>query len=236
MATLDFEKQSYRRLIRLTGDWVLVSPGSTKRPWKGQTETPAPEMSRPTIHSATCVPGTSERAESTTPNYIGTFVFENDYAALQLQLRRPAKKMFQGCWWRAPNRGICLVVCFSPRHDLTLAKLSNGGTSRSGGCLDRAISVAGKREPIINSVVIFENRGVMMGASNPHPHGQIWANAALPNEPAKEQASFRRLPAPTPNHVFCANTGKLKRKGRNVLSCENDQFAAIVPVLGGLAL
>ena len=127
----------------------------------------------------------------------------------------------------AAEKGICRVVCFSPRHDLTLAKMSAAELRAVVDVWIEQYRSLGA-EPSINSVVIFENRGAMMGASNPHPHGQIWANAALPNEPAKEQASFLAYRRQHESCFLC-EYWKIERKRAERLVIENDQFAAIVP-------
>ena len=226
MSSFDFETQPHRRLNPLTGDWVLLSPGRTKRPWKGQTELlPAEQVPTYDPQCYMC-PGNARAGGEHNPPYTGTFVFENDYAALRLT-GETYEQNLSGLLVANAEKGICRVVCFSPRHDLTLAKMGVPALRAVVDVWIEQYSSLGS-DPGINSVLIFENRGAMMGASNPHPHGQIWANATLPNEPTKEQAS---LLAYQQHHQSCllCDYGNIETKRSERIVCENDEFTAVVP-------
>jgi UDPglucose--hexose-1-phosphate uridylyltransferase len=226
VASFDFEKQPNRRLNPLTGDWVLVSPGRTARPWKGQAEAAAPENVPAYDPQCYMCPGNKRASGKHNPNYTGTFVFENDYAAPQPGGSAPEENV-SGLLVARAEQGNCRVVCFSPRHDLTLAKLSNAELRAVVDVWTEQYQLLGGASAI-NSVLIFENRGAMMGASNPHPHGQIWANVTLPNEPAKEQASFVAYQQAHSACLLCAYL-KIEKEKKDRIVCENDEFAAVVP-------
>ena len=146
-------------------------------------------------------PGNARAGGVRNPAYTSTFVFDNDFAALKPDT--PLDRFEQdGLLIAESEPGICRVVCFSPRHNLTIANMEASRPAHGGGHLGGAVRRTGRAGPLINYVQIFENRGAMMGASNPHPHCQIWSSHALPNEVAKEQASqiewretARHLPA-----------------------------------------
>ena len=176
----------HRRRNALNGDWVLVSPHRTRRPWQGQVEKTPPEE-RPTYdpHCYLC-PGNTRAGGHQNPAYTSTFVFENDYAALLPDGPRGAVgkgDLFQS----QAETGICRVICFSPRHDLTLPEMEVPAIRRVVDLWAEQIVDVGGR-PAINYVQIFENKGAVMGSSNPHPHGQLWSNFTVPLEPAKEDA------------------------------------------------
>jgi UDPglucose--hexose-1-phosphate uridylyltransferase len=221
----------HRRLNPLTGEWLLVSPQRTQRPWQGQVEDTAPEQ-RP-AYDPTCYlcPGNARAGGAHNPNYAETFVFDNDYAAL---LPDSAAQSFTlGVEGGPPllqaegERGICRVVCFSPRHDLTLAGMDVAALRR---VVDTWADQYAELGAIlwVSHVQIFENRGAMMGASNPHPHGQIWANQRLPNEPAKELRQQQAYAAARGTCLLCDYLQIELRDGQRVV-CQNDHFVALVP-------
>jgi UDPglucose--hexose-1-phosphate uridylyltransferase len=179
----------HRRYNPLTGEWILVSPHRAKRPWQGQVESTPPE-SRP-AYDPDCYlcPGNTRAGGKVNPGYTGTFVFDNDFPALLAD--SPTDEPHDHPLFRVQGeRGICRVICFSPRHDLTLAQMD---TADIGPVIDtwaeQTLDLGGR--DFISYVQVFENRGEMMGASNPHPHGQIWSTSRMPREIDKEIASQR---------------------------------------------
>ncbi len=179
LAALDAEP--HRRRNALTGEWVLVSAGRTKRPWLGAEE-PEPPEERPSFDPACYLcPGNTRVSGDVNPAYDSTFVFTNDFAAL-----RPDTSdahVGEGLFRAEGTRGTCLVVCFSPRHDLTLAGMDTADIRRVVDVWAEQTTELGSRYSWVQA---FENRGAAMGASNPHPHGQIWSGDALPVEATLE--------------------------------------------------
>jgi UDPglucose--hexose-1-phosphate uridylyltransferase len=215
----------HRRLNRLTGTWLLVSPHRTARPWQGQVE-PEVEQDRPAYDPACYLcPGNERAGGARTPEYTATYVFDNDFAAL-LPDTPPQRLDRDGLLVAESERGICRVVCFSPRHDLTLGAMHTPAIRAVVDTWVAQYTELGGM-PWVRCVLIFENRGAMMGASNPHPHGQIWANERLPNEPAAELAQQRAYAAGG-GCLLCDYLAVELKEGDRLV-CQNDAFVALVP-------
>lgn len=216
----------HRRYNILTREWVLVSPHRAKRPWLGQVEKQALEQ-LPT-YDPTCYlcPRNKRAGGIFNPDYTDAYVFENDFAALLPALEeKPASD--SPLLVSAPEQGQCLVVCFSPRHDLTLPELELPAIENILKTWSQASDDLSKKD-FIQYVQVFENKGAMMGCSNPHPHSQVWAQSQPPNEIVKELASQRDY-YETHNRPLLLDyvQEELKRKERVLFS--NDHFTAVAP-------
>lgn len=217
---------THRRFNPLTRQWVLVSPHRTQRPWQGKVEKP---LSREQPHydpSCYLCPGNARAGGAKNPHYASTFVFDNDYPALLPETPETSVDE-SGLIVARTERGICRVVCFSPRHDLTIPRMSAAELRQVVDIWVEQYQSIGAL-PWINHVQIFENRGTAMGASNPHPHCQIWANPELPNEPAKEQASQQDYHASRRSCLLCDYL-KLEVNHAERIVCENEAFVVLVP-------
>jgi UDPglucose--hexose-1-phosphate uridylyltransferase len=216
---------SHRRLDRLTGEWVLVSPHRTARPWQGQVEEVAADQ-RPTYDPACYLcPGNERAGGARTPQYRSTYVFDNDFAALTPDVA-PEEDDRKGLLVAQSERGICRVVCFSPRHDLTLGQMPvEAIRTVVDTWVDQFVELGSL--DWVRHVQVFENRGAMMGASNPHPHGQIWANERVPNEPAKELAQ-QRAHAESGGCLLCDYLDVELDDGERIVT-GNEHFTALVP-------
>lgn len=220
---------AHRRRNPLTGEYVLVSPERMNRPWQGEDGTSLPRQPRPP-HDAHCYlcPGNIRAGGQRNPDYAGTFVFDNDYPALSSangeDLPTDARPEL---FFAEAERGCCRVVCFSPRHDLSLPEFSKSEILAVVETWTEETRSLSARDDI-NFVQIFENKGDMMGCSNPHPHSQIWATNLIPNEPGKELARqdeyMQQFGRPLLEDYL---TEELKREQRIVLA--NECWVALIP-------
>jgi UDPglucose--hexose-1-phosphate uridylyltransferase len=228
MSTPDFDptEHPHRRRNILTGDWVLVSPHRTKRPWQGQVER-LPADTRP-AYEPTCYlcPGNERAGGLRNPAYEGTYVFDNDFAALLPN--SPNQVVSQDKLFQAEaESGICRVICFSPRHDLTLPEMEITAIERVVNVWAEQIAELGSR-PDIGYVQLFENKGAAMGSSNPHPHGQLWASHRVPQEPAKEDHMQRTYYAEQQRPLLLDYlAAELEQQDRIVI--EQAHWVALVP-------
>jgi UDPglucose--hexose-1-phosphate uridylyltransferase len=218
--------EPHRRYNVLTDEWVLVSAGRGRRPWLGAEE-PEPET-QAVGYDPDCYlcPGNTRANGDVNPAYEQTFVFTNDFSALRVAT---STSTFDDGLLRAEGeRGLCRVVCFAPRHDLTLGRMPVSEVRRVIDVWAAQTDELGENH---RWVQVFENRGEAMGASNPHPHGQIWAGTALPNQAVRERA---------------AQTAHLQRTGQRLLLdyaareaagervvIEDDEWLVVVPFWAG---
>ncbi len=223
---MSLTNQPHRRYNPLLGEWILVSPQRTQRPWQGQTEDAAIDA-RPAYDPACYLcPGNTRASGGTNPAYESTYVFTNDFSSLLPDV--PNESENKGDLLRAESeRGICKVICFSPRHDLTLARMT---TEQIVPVVDvwAKETLGFTSNPDINYAQVFENKGAVMGCSNPHPHGQIWATAHIPNIPAAELLHQREYMESKGSCLLCDYLQIEKGEGERIV-CENEHFAVVVP-------
>ncbi len=216
----------HRRYNPLTDSWVLVSPHRARRPWQGKTES-LPVSARPP-HDPNCYlcAGNTRANGESNPDYKGTYVFDNDFAALQMDA--PAGDLDeQGLLRASAEIGICKVICFSPRHDHTLADMDVTGIRRVVDTwVDETRRLGALDE--IKHVQIFENKGEVMGCSNPHPHGQIWAQGSLPEEVAKEARQQQRHFESQGRTLLGDYLALEEERGQRIV-CANAHFTVLVP-------
>jgi UDPglucose--hexose-1-phosphate uridylyltransferase len=226
MAQTNFTHIPHRRKNILTGEWVLVSPHRTSRPWQGEIASVSYEK-RPSYEpSCYLCPGNKRANGVSNPQYQSTYVFTNDFSAL-LQNTPSEKLKYDDLLIAKTESGICRVVNFSPRHDLTLAEMKDDDIEKVITVWQEEFKTLGSMQQI-NYVQIFENKGSMMGNSNPHPHGQIWAQESIPLEPMKELKQFQ-IYYKKHRKSLLADYLKLELRQKDRLVYENASFAIIVP-------
>lgn len=222
----DWNQDPHRRFNPLTREWVLVSPHRTQRPWQGQMEKPSVKAQPEYDPACYLCPGNARAGGVQNPRYSSTFVFNNDFAALKPGT--PVERFERdGLLVAASEPGVCRVVCFSPKHNLTIAGMEPADLRAVVDTWVEQYRSLGV-DPNIGYVQIFENRGEMMGASNPHPHCQIWASRGLPNEPAKEQASLLEWREQKGTCLLCEYAKLEAVEGERTLDA-NDHFLTVVP-------
>ncbi|MHB9129838.1 MAG: UDP-glucose--hexose-1-phosphate uridylyltransferase [Armatimonadota bacterium] len=226
MSQFTLSDHPHRRLNPLTGEWMLVSPHRAKRPWQGQVEKlPAAERLAYDPKCYLC-PGNQRAEGEVNPPYASTYIFQNDFSALLPDTPRGEKAVNELLVART-ERGLCRVICFSPRHDLSLAEMSAEEILPVVN-LWTAQYAELSTYPDINHIQIFENKGAAMGCSNPHPHGQIWASEHLPAEPAKELAHQQAYLEQHGRCLLCDYLA-LEVQARERIVCENEHFVVLVP-------
>ena len=226
MNLFNYKEHPHKRLNILTGEWILVSPHRAKRPWQGKVES-LPEGNRERYNPKCYLcPGNKRADGEMNPPYHYTYVFTNDFSAL---LNDTPKGVYgdNNLIKAQSESGVCRVITFSPRHDLTLPELDLEEIKNLSDvwCTEFEKLAA---NPSIKSIQIFENKGEMMGCSNPHPHGQIWAQQSLPQEIIKETKQQQQY-FNVHKKSLLSSYIKLETKLKERIVEENDDFIALVP-------
>ena len=227
MKNFDINEDPHRRYNPLINEWVLVSPHRSKRPWQGQNETVHSDTLPEYDTNCYLCPGNLRASGMINPSYENSFVFENDFGSMkheEIIFEAPKLDTF---FKAQPERGISRVVCFSPKHNLTLPEMDVKAIKNIIKTWQKEYTELGKMQ-YINHVQIFENKGSVMGCSNPHPHGQIWAQSSLPTEVEKTQNNLKSYFAKHQSNLLQDYLlEELNLKERIVI--ENTHFVALVP-------
>jgi UDPglucose--hexose-1-phosphate uridylyltransferase len=219
------ENNSHRRYNILTGEWILVSPHRSKRPWQGQNETVAKRKTKKYHSECYLCPGNTRVNGEQNPDYKDVFIFQNDFAALKENYI--PYSVNEGLLKAESESGICRVICFSPDHSKSLADMKIPAITEVIEAWCQQYEELGQMENI-NYIQIFENKGAVMGCSNPHPHGQIWSQSVLPNEIVKKDKHQKKYFNTTQRSILKDYlTQELDLNERVIY--KNDSFVVITP-------
>jgi UDPglucose--hexose-1-phosphate uridylyltransferase len=225
MENTNLQDYSHKRFNILTGEWVLVSPHRAKRPWQGQNEEISTEK-RPAYDETCYLCATNTRINGEiNPDYKDVFVFTNDFAALQKD--SPSFVINDGLFKAQSETGICKVICFSPDHSKSLAQMAVEDIKKVVHAWQSEYKELGAIESI-NYVQIFENKGAVMGCSNPHPHGQIWSQSTLPNEVDKKDQQQRAYFEKNKSSLL-GDYLKQELTAAERIIFQNDDFVVLIP-------
>lgn len=221
---MDLINTPHKRKNILTGDWVLVSPNRTKRPWQGKKDK-SQEINRISFDpSCYLCPGNKRAGGVKNPNYDSVYVFKNDFAAL---LENPYQSYKDGLFEAESESGVCKVICYSPNHGLTLPLMELDAIKKVIRVWQKEYTLLGNEQEI-NHVQIFENKGAVMGCSNPHPHGQIWAQRSIPQEVEKKTIKQKNHWNQNGSSLLGDYLKQEVQSGDRII-LENETFVALVP-------
>lgn len=221
--TFSVSDHSHRRRNPLTGDYVLVSPHRAKRPWQGAED--SPELSSGGSYEQDCFlcPGNKRISGEQNPHYENCFVFTNDFAALQPSV--PSQSDADPLFQYESATGVSRVICYSPDHSRTLAELNPAEIEQIISTWQQQSAELGQHYPWVQ---IFENKGAIMGCSQPHPHGQIWANSFWPNEIRKKDENQRNYLAQQQSNLLLDYASSELARGERVV-VESQFWLTVVP-------
>lgn len=223
---IDLKEHAHRRYNPLTEEWVQVSPHRSKRPWQGQTEE-SNDLSL-VAYDPSCYlcPGNKRSNGIVNEGYQRVYSFANDFAAI-VPDTPPGEVNIDDLLIAKAERGTCKVICFSPKHNLTIPELSSEEVEQVVRVWIDEYVTLGKLD-FINYVQIFENKGAVMGCSNPHPHGQIWAQESIPTEPLKKQHSQHRY-FNTHGVTLLSDYLSIELQRQERIVIDDAHFVALVP-------
>ncbi|WP_400081135.1 UDP-glucose--hexose-1-phosphate uridylyltransferase [Winogradskyella sp. R77965] len=222
---MEFNSKSHRRYNILTGEWILVSQHRNKRPWQGKKDKPAELVKVEYDEKCYLCPGNTRASGDVNPKYKDTYSFKNDFAAL---IQDQEHETFSDGLLRAESEeGICKVICFSPNHSLTLPLMSIEDITKVVTLWQKEYAELGDKESI-NHVQIFENKGAIMGCSNPHPHGQIWAQSSIPEVVMLKQNQQQKYWQKNKRSLL-EDYIKQEIELNERIILKNDHFVALVP-------
>jgi UDPglucose--hexose-1-phosphate uridylyltransferase len=225
MESFSLTDHPHRRYNALTGEWILVSPHRAKRPWQGQLEKTKEEKRLQYDPNCYLCPGNERAGGGKNPLYKQTFVFKNDFSALLES--SPDASIDIGLFKAENDRGICKVICFSPRHDLTIPEMDVMDIKNVVDVWCNEFNAL-EKIPFINYIQIFENKGEVMGCSNPHPHGQIWSSKLIPNEVQKETAAQKQFFSEK-GRTLLTEYIEIELEKRERILFENEHFVGLMP-------